>query len=171
MPGQEAMETWVRSLGQEDPLEEGAATHSSVLAWRIPWAEEPGGLQSAGCRESDTERLSTCAQRCNKHSEPAAPGTFSVDLRFSGLHHEEATFINQPPRTFSWQKPDGALLSLSLGASLSLLCRGRPAPPPPGLRPPAPTPLPSSSAGIQLNPSPACQHLLASQFSESVLVI
>ena len=38
-------ETEVRSLGQEDPLEEGMATHSSVLAWRIPWTEEPGGLQ------------------------------------------------------------------------------------------------------------------------------
>ena len=36
----------VRSLGQEDPLEEGMATHCSVLAWRIPWTEEPGGLQS-----------------------------------------------------------------------------------------------------------------------------
>jgi len=41
-------ETWVRSLGREDPLEEGMATHSSVLAWRIPWTEEPGGLQSMG---------------------------------------------------------------------------------------------------------------------------
>ena len=41
-------ETWVRSLGQEDPLEKGTATHSSILAWRIPWTEEPGGLQSAG---------------------------------------------------------------------------------------------------------------------------
>ena len=39
-------ETWVRSLGQEDPLEEGMATHSSVLAWRIPWTEEPGKLLS-----------------------------------------------------------------------------------------------------------------------------
>ena len=37
-------ETWVRSLGQEDPLEEEMATHSSILAWRIPWTEEPGGL-------------------------------------------------------------------------------------------------------------------------------
>ena len=36
----------VRSLGREDPLEEGMATHSSILAWRIPWIEEPGGLQS-----------------------------------------------------------------------------------------------------------------------------
>ena len=41
-------ETWVRSLGWEDPLEEGMATHSSILAWRIPWTEEPGGLLSMG---------------------------------------------------------------------------------------------------------------------------
>ena len=41
-------ETWVRSLGWEDPLEEGMATHSSILAWRIPWTEEPGRLQSMG---------------------------------------------------------------------------------------------------------------------------
>ena len=39
---------WVRSLGQEDPLEEGMAINSSILAWRIPWTEEPGGLQSMG---------------------------------------------------------------------------------------------------------------------------
>ena len=43
-----AMQTWVQSLGQEDSLEEGMATHSSILAWRIPWTEEPGGLQSMG---------------------------------------------------------------------------------------------------------------------------
>ena len=41
-------ETWVRSLGQEGSLEKEMATHSSVLAWRIPWTEEPGGLQSMG---------------------------------------------------------------------------------------------------------------------------
>ena len=41
-------ETWVQSLGREDPLEEGMATHSRILAWRIPWTEEPGGLQSMG---------------------------------------------------------------------------------------------------------------------------
>ena len=41
-------ETWVRSLGWEDPLEKEMATHSSILAWRIPWTEEPGGLQSTG---------------------------------------------------------------------------------------------------------------------------
>ena len=41
-------ETWVQSLGQEDPLEKGMATHSSILAWSIPWTEEPGRLQSIG---------------------------------------------------------------------------------------------------------------------------
>ena len=41
-------ETWVRYLGQEDPLEKGMATHYSILTWRIPWTEEPGGLQSIG---------------------------------------------------------------------------------------------------------------------------
>ena len=44
----------VQSLGGEDPLEEGMATNSSILAWRIPWTEEPGGLQSVGRKESDT---------------------------------------------------------------------------------------------------------------------
>ena len=45
-------ETWIRSLGWEDPLEKGVATHSSTLAWRIPWTEEPGELQSIGSQKS-----------------------------------------------------------------------------------------------------------------------
>ena len=45
---QELWEAGFRSLGQADPLEEGMETHSSVIAWRIPWTEEPGGLQSTG---------------------------------------------------------------------------------------------------------------------------
>ena len=50
------VQSWVQSLGQEDPLEKGMATHSSILAWRIPWTEEPGGLHRVA--ESDmTERL------------------------------------------------------------------------------------------------------------------
>ena len=52
-------EIQVQSLGQEDPLEKGMATHSSTLAWRIPWIEEPSRLQSMGHKESDmAERLS-----------------------------------------------------------------------------------------------------------------
>ena len=46
-------ETWVQSLNQKDHLEKGMATHSSILAWRIPWTEEPGGLQSMELQESD----------------------------------------------------------------------------------------------------------------------
>jgi len=45
---QETQETWVPFLGREDPLEQETATHSSILAWRISWTEEPGGLQSKG---------------------------------------------------------------------------------------------------------------------------
>ena len=47
----------VWSLGQEGPLEEGMATHSSILPWRIPWTEEPGGLESKGRKESDTTEM------------------------------------------------------------------------------------------------------------------
>ena len=51
-------ETWVRSLGQEDPLEKEVATHSSILAWRIPWTEESGGLQSTGSQRVGHDRAS-----------------------------------------------------------------------------------------------------------------
>ena len=47
-------ETQVQSLGQKDPLEKEMATHSSILAWEIPWTEEPGGLLSMGSQELDT---------------------------------------------------------------------------------------------------------------------
>ena len=55
-------ETQVRSLGQEDPLEKGMGTHSSILAWRIPWTEKPGGLQSRGSQESDNLRKTQGSQ-------------------------------------------------------------------------------------------------------------
>ena len=51
-------EAWVRSLGQEDPLEKGMATYSSILAWRIPWTGEPGRLQSMELESDMTEQLS-----------------------------------------------------------------------------------------------------------------
>ena len=51
-------ETWIQSLGREDPPKKEMATHSSILAWRIPWTEELGGLRSMGHKESDmTEQL------------------------------------------------------------------------------------------------------------------
>ena len=66
-------EMLVRTLGQEDPLEEGVAAHSSILAWRIPWTEEPGGLQSMGHKESDmTEQLTL-------NQEPLGCGSVVLD--------------------------------------------------------------------------------------------
>ena len=52
----EMQDIWIRSLGWEDPLEEGIATHFSILAWRIPWAEEPGRLQSIGSQRARHNR-------------------------------------------------------------------------------------------------------------------
>ena len=52
-------ETWVQSLGRKDPLEKEMATNFSILAWRIPWTEQAGGLQSMGSKESDTTKRLT----------------------------------------------------------------------------------------------------------------
>ena len=57
------MQIWVRPLGWEDPLEKAVATHSSVLAWRIPRTEEPGGLKSMGSQSDTTERLTLSQTR------------------------------------------------------------------------------------------------------------
>ena len=57
LPMQETQETRVPSLDQEDPLEEDMATLSSILAWRIPWTEEPGGLQSTGLDMTEREHI------------------------------------------------------------------------------------------------------------------
>ena len=73
-------ETWVRSLGGEDPLEEGIATHSSILAWRIPWTEEPGGLYSPrGRKGSDT------TERLHFPSLLAQGGTYVWESQFRPL--------------------------------------------------------------------------------------
>ena len=56
-------ETWVQSLGQEDPLEKGMATHSGILAWRIPLTEEPGGLQSMGLQRVLDDRATNTLNR------------------------------------------------------------------------------------------------------------
>ena len=67
---QEPQETWVWSLGQEGPLEEGTATYCSILAWRILWTEEPGRLQSLGVTKSWTQlkRLSSSSSQGNRSS-------------------------------------------------------------------------------------------------------
>ena len=56
----------VQSLGGEDPLEKEIATHSSILAWKIPWTEEPGELQSMGCKELDTTEATQQVAEQNK---------------------------------------------------------------------------------------------------------
>ena len=56
---------WVRSLGWEDPLPEGVATHSSILAWRIPWTEELGGLPSMGLQELDMTEVTSVWFSCS----------------------------------------------------------------------------------------------------------
>ena len=75
-------ESWVQSVGWEDPLEKGKATHSSILAWRIPWTEEPGGLQSAAATAA--KLLQLCPTLCNP-IDSSPPGFPS--LRFSRQEH------------------------------------------------------------------------------------
>ena len=71
-------ETWVRCLGQEDPLEEGMATHSSILAWRIPWTEEPGGLQSIWSQRVGHNEMT-------KHNHMAYCRKQNINIRRWGL--------------------------------------------------------------------------------------
>jgi len=64
-------DTQVRSLGQEDPLEKGMVTHSSIFSWRIPWTEEPGGLQSMGLKKTALTletRKPLCRNECPPQS-------------------------------------------------------------------------------------------------------
>ena len=63
-------ETWVQSQGQEDPLEEKMATHSSIFAQKILWKEEPGGLQSKGCKESETTEHTNTSSQVQKVEKP-----------------------------------------------------------------------------------------------------
>ena len=67
---EETQGTQVPSLGQEDPLEEEVTTHSSILAWEIPWTEEPGGLQSMGSQRVGHNLATEHAEKCY-HSLPA----------------------------------------------------------------------------------------------------
>ena len=71
-------ETWVQSLGREDPLEKEMATHSSTLAWKIPWTEEPGRLQSMGSQRDMTERLHYFYLKEHSEGLPKVGKTFSM---------------------------------------------------------------------------------------------
>ena len=99
-------ETWVRFLGWDDPLEKGMTTHSSILAWRIPWTEEPGGLQSLGWQRVGHNRMAN-----TQHSAAAAESLSRV--RPCATPHRAAQ--QAPP---------------SLGFSRQELCSGVPLPSP-----------------------------------------
>ena len=87
---QETQETRVQFLGGEDPLEEDMATHASILAWKIPWTEEPGGLQSTGSvAESDT----TEPLRLSLSSSFMLP-TFLVEGGSTNLHFIFAVVVH-----------------------------------------------------------------------------
>ena len=71
--------TRVQSLGQEDLLEKEMATHSSILAWRIPWTEEPGGQQFVGSQESDTTEVTSLSRQLKSIVMSLKPCYFVVD--------------------------------------------------------------------------------------------
>ena len=87
-------ETWVQSLGWEDPLEEGTATHSSILAWRIPLTEEPGGLQSMGWQRVRHDRQT-------KHNTAHHLRQEAVKNREQAMHNPKGLFsFSLPMETF-----------------------------------------------------------------------
>ena len=82
---QELQETWVWSLGQEDPLEKGMATHYSILAWRIPWTEEPSGLQSMGLQSQTQLKWLSTHTTINHRKSWCGAQAQMVFLRGSGF--------------------------------------------------------------------------------------
>ena len=79
---QETQETWVQSLGWGEPLEKEMATHSSILAWEIPWTEEPGGLQSMRSQEVGLTEAAEQASRQNEHNPPMKATACTERLSF-----------------------------------------------------------------------------------------
>ena len=71
-------ETWIQSLGQEDPLEQEMVTHSSTLAWKVPWMEEPGRLQSIGSQRESKEELKSLLMKVKVESEKV---TLKLNIR------------------------------------------------------------------------------------------
>ena len=88
----------VRSLGWEDPLEEGLATYSSTLAWRIPWTEEPGRLQSMGWQRVGHDRAS---EQTHTHSHTDISESFETMFRHIIRLQREKTFFCQRIQRFS----------------------------------------------------------------------
>ena len=103
--------TQVQSLGQEDPLEQGITTHSSILAWRIPWTEEPGGLQSWGQQRDMTEQLSTFTFiSFNWSTCPSCPSLNLADLPMPTSRLRSGVFSSRKPNRWLRMGPPGLLL-------------------------------------------------------------
>ena len=94
-------ETWVQSLGQEDPLEKEMVTHSSILAWRFPRTEEPGRLQSMHCKKLDTtEQLSTQQIRSQlQHAVSSMQSSGSLVVAHGLIFSKACGILVPPPRT------------------------------------------------------------------------
>ena len=120
-------EMWVRSLGQEDPLENGMATHSSILAWEIPWTEEPGGLQSMGSQRIGydwvTEHTLTGLQQYKQFWDQR-PKKGLTGLK-SRCHQSSAPPGSSRGWSIPWPFPalEAACISLSPGPFLHLQSR------------------------------------------------
>ena len=82
---QEMQEMWVPSVGWEDPLEKKVVTHSSILVWKIPWTEEPGGLQPMGSEEVNV--------RANEHTHTLYSQPFNFPLCFGLLQVMTKSFV------------------------------------------------------------------------------
>ena len=91
-------EMWVQSLGREDPLEKEMATHSSILAWRIPWMEEPGGLQSTGSQRVGHDWATSLT-----HSQGCTTITTIWKHQFSGA--QPSLWSNSHIHTWLLEKP------------------------------------------------------------------
>ena len=95
--------TWVQSLGREDPLREGMETHSSILAWRISWAEEPGGLVSMGSQSDMTE--------ATEHSHMRTKWQPASTDEFNSIHSDRSSWesvryvILHDSRLLTWLIP------------------------------------------------------------------
>ena len=103
--------TWVRSLGWEDPLEQGMATHSSILAWRIPWTEELGRLWSWSQQRDTTERLNAFTFISFSWSTcPSCPSLNLADLPMPTSILRSGVFSSRKPTRWLGMGPPGLLL-------------------------------------------------------------
>ena len=113
LPTQETQETWVQFLGQEDSLEEEMATHCSILAWKLPWTEEPGGLQSMGSQRVGHDWAHMHARDCCYHSHFADRFLFQLCV-----YYKCQVFKNNAWWNFEWR-----IFSVNFMQVLSLIVR------------------------------------------------